>query len=105
MTVQLDDPDKNPVEVMNTLISPPEAAAETPVADIPAAKTPEAEVSATDMAKSDDSTETHYETLLEQELRMQREEVKYALFIGILSKEEESNIETDTDYNTYTYFN
>ena len=54
-------------------------------ADIPAIKTPEAETeaSATDTAKSDDSTEMHYELLLEQELRMQREEEKYALFIGI----------------------
>ena len=43
-----------------------------------------------DTAKSDDS-ETHYEMLLEQELRMQREEEKYALFISILSEEEEGN--------------
>ena len=43
----------------------------------------------TDMAKSYDSTKMHYEMLLEQELRMQREEEKYTLFIGILSKEEE----------------
>ena len=33
--------------------------------------------------------------LLEQELRMQREEEIYALVIGIQSKEEESNTKTD----------
>ena len=64
----MDDPDENPAKVMNTLIPPPEAAAETSVRDIPVAKTPEAEALVTDMAKSDDSTETHYETLPEQEL-------------------------------------
>ena len=89
------------MEVMDTLIPPPEVAAE-----IPAIKTPEAEVSVTDMAKSDVSTKMHYETLSEQELRLQRgEEEKYALFFGILSAEEESNTGTDTDNNTYTYFN
>ena len=105
LTIQLDDPDKNPAEVTNRLIPPPQAAAGTPAADIPAAKTPEAETSAKDMTKSDDSTKTNSKTLSEQEQRMQREEEKYALFIGILSEEEESNTETDTDVNTYTYFN
>ena len=102
MTIRLDGPDENPVKVMDTLIPPPEAAA-----DITTIKTPEAEteVSATDMAKSDDSIDMHYEMLSEQELRMQREEEKYALYISILNKEEESNIETDTDNTTYTYFN
>ena len=103
LTIHSDNPDKNPVEVMNTLI-PSLDAAEIPVADIPVAKTPEAEASVMDTVKSDDSTETHYEVLSEQELRMQREEEKYTLFIGILGKEEESNTETDTDDNTYTYF-
>ena len=98
-----EDPDKNPAEVTNRLIPPLEAAAETSVADIPVAKTPEAEASVMDTAKSDDSTKTHYE-MLEQELRMLREEEKYALFISILGKEEESDTETDTDDNTYTYF-
>ena len=88
LTIWSDNPDKNPMEVMDTLIPPPEVAA-----DIPAMKTPEAEASATDMAKSDDSTEMHYEMLSEQELRMQREEEKYAHVISILSTEEES----DTD--------
>ena len=98
LTIQSDDPDENPMEVMDTLIPPPEAAVE-----IPATKTPEAEASATDTAKSDDSTKMHYEMLLEQELRLEREEI-YALFIGILSEEEERTTETDTDENTYTYF-
>ena len=46
----------------------------------------------------------HYEMLLEQELGMQREEEKYALYISILDTEEESNTETDTNDTTYTYF-
>ena len=58
----------------------------------------------TDTAKSDDNTKTQYEMLSEQELRMQRKEEKYALFISILNKEEESNTETDIDDNAYTYF-
>ena len=91
MTIQSDDPDENPVGVMNTLI--PSAAAGTPAVDIPLAKTPEVEASAMDMAKSHDSTKTLYKVLSEQELRMQREKEKYALFIGILGKEEESNTE------------
>ena len=69
------------------------------------AKTLEAEASVTDTPKSDDSIETHYETLSEKELRMQREEEKYAMYIGILSVEEESNTETNIDDTTYSYFN
>ena len=63
-----------PREGMDTLIPPPEVSAETPAAETPAAETP-----ATDIVKSDDSTKTHYETLTEQELRLQREEEKYAM--------------------------
>ena len=54
--------------------------------------------------RSDDSTETHYKTLTEQELRLQREEEKYAIYIGMLSKEEESDTETDINETTYSYF-
>ena len=101
LTVRSHSPDKNPAEVTDTLIPPPEVAA-----DIPAIKTPEAETeaSATDMAKSDNSINMYYEMLSEQELRMQREEEKYSLFISILGAEEESDTETDTDDNAYTYF-
>ena len=66
-------------------------------AETPAAKTP-----ATDAAKSDDNTETHCEMLTEQELRLQREEEKYAIYISMLSKEEESD--TETNEITYPYF-
>ena len=101
LTNRLDGPDENPAEVMDTLIPPLEVAA-----DIPTIKTPEAETEAsvTDMAKSDNSISMHCEMLSEQELKMQREEEKYALFINILGAEEESNTETDTNNNTYTYF-
>ena len=105
LTIWSDNPEENPVEVMNTWIPPLEATAETSAADIPVAKTAEAEASAMDTAKSDNSNETHYEMLSEQELRMQREEEEYMLFIDILGKEEESDTVTDTGDNTYTYFN
>ena len=101
LSIRSDGPGKNPVEVTDTLITPLEAAA-----DIPAIKTPEAETeaSATDTVKSDNSLDMHYEMLSGQELRMQREEEKYALFISILHTEEESDTETDTNETTYTYF-
>ena len=104
LTIWSDNPDENPMEIMDTLFPPLEVSAEIPVTEIPVAKTPEAEASVTHTANSDDSTKTHHETLPEQELRMHREEEKYAPFIGILSEEEESNTETYTNDNTYTYF-
>ena len=82
------------------MIPPLEASAETPAAETLMAENP-----ATDTVKSDDSTETHYETLTEQELRLQRKEEKYAICIGMLSKEKESDTETDTNETTYSYFN
>ena len=94
LTISSDDPDEESLEIMGTLIPLLEASADTPV--------PEAPVE--DTAKSDDSTETHYEMLMEQELRIQREEEKYAIYIGMLSKEVESNTETDTDETMYSYF-
>ena len=97
LTIQLEKLDEHSKEVKNTLIPPLEASAEIPVAEIPAEKSPETGASVTDTAKSEGSTETHCKTLSEQELRMQREEEKYALFISILSEEEESNTEIDTD--------
>ena len=81
------------------MIPLPEASAEIPAAGTSAAETP-----ATDIAKTDNSTETHYETLTEQELRLQREEEKYTIYISMLSEEEESDTETDTDKATYSYF-
>ena len=62
LTIWSDNPDEKSLEVIDTLIPPLGAAAETPVAEAPVA----------DTAKSDDSTETHYEMLMEQELRIQR---------------------------------
>ena len=43
--------------------------------------------------------------LMEQELRLQREEEKYTIYIGMLSEEEENSKETDTNEATYSYFN
>ena len=62
-----------------------------------------AETPVTDTVRSDNNTKTHYETLTEQELRLQREEEKYAIYICMLSKEEESDTETDTGETTYSY--
>ena len=89
LTIWSDDPDEESPEIMNALIPPLEALAETPV---------------TDTVRSDDSTETHYEMLTEQELRLQREDEKYAIYLGILGKEEDSDTETVTDKTTYSYF-
>ena len=47
------------------------------------------EAPAVDTVKADDSTETHYKMLTEQQLRIQREEEKYVIYISMLSKEEE----------------
>ena len=54
LTIWSDDHDENPAEVMDTLIPPPEVAA-----DIPVINTSETEDSATDMAKADNSTKMH----------------------------------------------
>ena len=82
LTIQSDNTEGEAPEVMDMLILLPEVLAETPVA----------EILVTDIAKTDDSMETHYETLMEEELRLQREEEKYAICISMLTEEEESNI-------------
>ena len=41
---------------------------------------------------------------MEQELRMQREEEKHTIYIAMLSEEKESDTETNTDENAYSYF-
>ena len=79
---------------MDMLIPPLEVLAETPVA----------EALSTDMAKTDDSMETHYKMLTEQELRLQKEEEKYTIHIHMLSEGEESDTEMDTGKPTYLYF-
>ena len=71
---------------MDTLIPPLEASAEAPAVETPVA----------DTVKSDDSTETHYKMLMEQELKIQREEEKYTIYIGMLSEEERKAIQTPT---------
>ena len=95
LTIQSDNPTEETPEVTDMLMPLLEVSAETPVA----------ENLATDIAKTDDSMETHYEILTEQELRLQRKEEKYAIHISMLSEEEESNMETNTDEATYSYFN
>ena len=89
LTIQSDNPGKEAPELTNILIPPPEASSEIPT---------------TDMVKTDNSMETHYKMLTEQEVRLQREEEKYAIYISMLSEEEDSDTETDTDETTYSYF-
>ena len=78
LTKRSDDSDGNPVEVMDSLILLPEAAAGIPVIKNPEAETEASVTDTTDMAKSGNNTDMHYEMLSEQELQMQREEEKYA---------------------------
>ena len=87
LTIQSDNPDEESPEISDALIPLLEVLAETPW---------------TDTMRSDGSTETHYESLTEQELTLQREEVKYAIYTGMLNKEEESDTETNTD-ETFTH--
>ena len=77
-------------EVSDALVAPPEASAVTPVIDV---------------AKLEDIMEQSNGWLTEHEQRLQREEEEYAIYIDMLSDEEESNTETDTDESVYPFYN
>ena len=88
LTIQTDGPDKKTPEVLTTLIPPLELEA---VGTIP----------------KDNQTKLNpipkeEEGLMEQELRMQKEEEKYNFFMGQLSVED-SNIDTETDKSDYPF--
>ena len=75
-------------EVTDALVPPPEALAVTLV---------------TDVIKLENIVEESNGGLTDQEQRLQREEEKYAIYIGMLSDEEESN--TETDESEYLFYN
>ena len=77
-------------EVTDELVPPPEASAATPV---------------TDVIKPGNITEENNGGLIDKEQRLQREEEKYAIYIGMLSDKEESNTEADTDESAYLFYN
>ena len=76
-------------EVSDALVPPPEAPAATPV---------------TDVANPEDIMEESNGGLTEQEQRLKREEEEYAIYIGMLSDEEESDTETDMDESIYLFY-
>ena len=77
-------------EVSDALVPPPEVSAATPV---------------TDVAKPEDIMEENNGGLTEQEQRLQTEEEGNVIYIGMLSDEEESDTETNTDESIYPFYN
>ena len=89
LTIQEDKKEEEMPEVTNTLVPPPEASAETP---------------ATVVTKQENiAEEEDNEGLTDQEKTLQKEEEEYAIYIGMLSKEEESDTKTDTDESPYFF--
>ena len=84
-TIQ-DKPEEESPEVTDRLVPPPEATVADP---------------ATDTMKPEDITEETRKELTDEEKRLQREEEQYAIYIGMLSNEEESDTDTDTDETSY----
>ena len=75
-------------EVTGALVPPPEALAATPL---------------TEVIKPENITEENNGALADQVQILQREEEEYAIHIGMLSDEEESNTRTDTDESAYLF--
>ena len=90
LSIKEDKPKEESPEVTDALVPPPEMSAATP---------------ATDVAKLEDITGENSGGLTEQEQALQREEEEYAIYISMLSDEEESNTETDTDESVYPFYN
>ena len=86
LTIGQDKPKEDPLEVTDSLVSPPAMA------------------SVTASATADDTTEDTDGGLTEQKLRLQREEEEYdKIYISLISEEEESDMDTDTDDSIYPY--
>ena len=81
--------EESPV-VTNALVPPPEVSAATPAIQV---------------IKLENIMEENNGGLTDQEQTLQREEEEYAIYIGMLSDEEESNTETDTDESAYLFYN
>ena len=77
-------------EVTDALVPSPEALLTTSV---------------TEVVKPENITEENNGGLTDQEQMLQREEEEYAIYISMLSDEEESDTETDTDESAYLFYN
>ena len=88
LTIQEDKKEEKLPEITDTLVPPPEASAGTPV---------------TDEMKQNIMEEKDVEELTDQEKMLQKEEEEYAIYIGGLSEEEESDTKTDTDQSPYFF--
>ena len=82
LSTQQDKSKEESPEVTDELVPPPEMSTATTV---------------TDVAKLEDIMGESNAGLTEQEQTLQREEEEYAIYVSMLSDEEESNTETDTD--------
>ena len=83
LTTGQDKPKEEPLEVTDSLVPPPAMASVT----------------------ADNTMEDTDGGLTEQELRLQREGEEYdKIYISIISKEEESDTDMDTDESMYPYF-
>ena len=76
-------------EVTNTLVPLPEVSAATPAAEV--------------MKQENIVEEEDNERLTDHEKTLQKEEEEYAIYIGMLSEEEESDTKTDTDESPYFF--
>ena len=90
LSIHQDKLEEESPEASDAVVPPQEALAATP---------------ATDVAKLEDIMEESSGGLTEQEQRLQREEDKYAIYIGMLSDEEERDTETDMDESIYPFYN
>ena len=87
LTIQEDNKEEATPEITDTLVPPPEASAVTPMME----KTKQESI----------MEEKDAEGLTDQEKILQKEEEEYAIYIAGMSKEEES--ETDTDESPYFF--
>ena len=88
MTIQGDKKEELP-EITHTLVPPPEAPVATPVME--------------ETKQENIMEEKEVEGLTDQEKMLQKEEEKYAIYVGGLSEEEESDTETDTDESPHFF--
>ena len=89
MTIEMNELEDKTLEVSNTLV---------PLQEKGAIRITLSE----NVIKLDGTEEANKEGLIEHELHLQREEEKYALYIGILSPEE-SDIESEMDESEYPF--
>ena len=83
LTIGQDKLKEEPLEVTDSLVLPPVMASMT----------------------ADNTMKDTDGGLMEQELRLQREEEEYhQIYISLISEEEESDMDTDTDESTCHYF-